>query len=280
MTDVYLIDGTYELYRAHFGAPPVDDAAGRPVGATAGLIRSLVSLRRKGVTHAAIAFDTVIESFRNQLFEGYKTSEGIDPNLFRQFPLAEAAARALGLTVWPMVEFEADDALATAAAALSRQGAVARVLICSPDKDLSQCVDEERVILLDRRRSLEIDRAGVRDKFGVEPASIPDYLALVGDSADGIPGIARWGKKSAATVLAAYPRLEAIPRSADAWGVKPRGASALAQSLAEGYERALLYRTLATLRRDVPLDTELEGLRWAEPKGEQVEAAREVALKG
>jgi 5'-3' exonuclease len=260
---IHLVDGTYELFRAHFGAPEAVAPDGRAVGATVGLLRSLLSLLREdGVTHVACAFDTVIESFRNDLFPGYKTGEGVPEELLAQFPLAERAARALGLVVWSMVEFEADDALATAAARADAIPAVEQVVICSPDKDLAQCVRASRVICLDRSRRRLYDRAGVLEKFGVPPASIPDWLALVGDDADGIPGVPRWGARSAATVLAHYEHLEAIPDGEMQWGVAVRGAAGLAQSLRQHRSEAALYRLLATLRTDVPLAERPEELQW------------------
>lgn len=263
---VHLVDGTYELFRMFYGAPPSQDAAGVEVGAARGLLRSLAAmLRREGVSHVAVAFDHVIESFRNDLFEGYKTGEGIDPALWAQFPLAEEVTRALGVVTWPMIPFEADDALATGAARYAADPRVERVLICSPDKDLAQCVVGERVVQLDRRKDVVTDEEGVRTKFGISPASIPDYLALVGDSADGIPGVPKWGAKSAAAVLAHYETLEAIPDDGAAWAVKVRGASALAANLRTRRADAALYKTLATLRRDVPLEESLDALRWRGP---------------
>ena len=260
---LHLVDGTYELFRAHFGAPPTLAPDGRAVGATVGLLRTLLSLLREdGVTHVACAFDTVIESFRNGLFPGYKTGAGVPEELMAQFPLAERAAQALGVVVWPMVEFEADDALATMAARGHASPDVEQVVICSPDKDLAQCVRDTRVVCLDRRRRLVYDRTGVREKFGVAPASIPDWLALVGDDADGIPGVPRWGPRSAATLLAHYEHLEAIPDDPSHWTVSARGADALARSLREHREDAALYRKLATLRTDVPLAEGPESLRW------------------
>jgi 5'-3' exonuclease len=260
---VHLVDGTYELFRSYFGAPSARAPDGREVGATRGILRSLYALAREpGVTHVAVAFDTVIESFRNQLFDGYKTSAGIEPDLFAQFPLAEAAAEALGLTVWRMIDFEADDALATFAARADAMPAVDKVVICSPDKDLAQCVRGTRVVTLDRMRKTERDEAGVRAKFGVDPASIPDLLALVGDDADGIPGLPRWGMRSAAAVLARWKHLDRIPADAAAWDVAVRGAAALAGVLAEHRTDALLYRRLATLRADVPLAEGLDDLAW------------------
>jgi 5'-3' exonuclease len=263
---VHLVDGTFELFRAYYGSPSATSAGGCEVGAARGLARSLLALLgERGVTHVAIAFDHVIESFRNDLYRGYKTGEGLDPVLFSQFGLAEDACRALGLVVWPMVEFECDDALATAAARFERERAVERVVICSPDKDLAQCVRGERVVCLDRMRRKILDEAGVVTKFGVGPDSIPDWLALVGDAADGYPGIPRWGAKSAAAVLGEYLHLEAIPRDVRDWRVKVRGAAALAASFAEHADQALLYRRLALLRTDVPLAEPLDALRWRGP---------------
>ncbi len=270
---VHLLDGTFELYRAHFGAPRVQAPDGREVGATRGLLRSFWSLlRRPGVTHVACAFDHVIESFRNELFDGYKTGDGIEPDLWQQFELAERACRALGIVTWPMVEFEADDALATACARFRVLPEVQRVVICSPDKDLAQCVADEKVVLWDRIRDKETDRDGVLAKFGVLPESIPDYLALVGDTADGIPGIPRWGAKSAAAVLAHYGHVEDIPDDSARWEVAVRGAKALAENLRERRDAARLYRTLATLRTDVPLPEDLEALRHTGVDRAQLEA--------
>ena len=261
--NVHLVDGTFELFRAYYGSPPSTDVNGKEVGATRGLTRSLLALLgERDVTHVAIAFDHVIESFRNDLYPGYKTSDGIDPALYEQFALAEDACRALGLVTWPMIEFECDDALATAAARFAAAPSVERVVICSPDKDLAQCVDGERVVCFDRMRRKLLDARGVVEKFGVTPRSMPDWLALVGDSADGYPGVPRWGAKSAAAVLGAYERLEAIPADAAAWRVPVRGAAALAASLAAHRTDAYLFRQLATLRTDVPLTESLDNLRW------------------
>lgn len=260
---VHLVDGTYELFRAHFGAPPAKGVDGRPVGAIRGLLATLLSLLREpDVTHVACAFDHVIESFRNELFAGYKTGEGVDPDLLAQFQPAEQAAAALGMVVWPMVEFEADDALATAALRFRDAPAVEQVVICSPDKDLAQCVVGSRVVCRDRRRRVDRDEAGVVARFGVAPGSIPDWLALVGDTADGIPGIPGWGEKTAAALLGRYGRLEAIPDEAGRWTVDVRGRDRLAASLAGRREDALLYRRLATLRADVPLGEGLADLEW------------------
>lgn len=267
---LHLIDGTYELFRSFFGAPPATAPDGREVGASRGLLRSMLSLLREPeVTHVAIAFDHVIESFRNQLYDGYKTGDGIDPALWAQFPIAEELSDALGLVVWPMIEFEADDALASGAARWADAEGVEQVLLCSPDKDLGQCVRDDKVVLFDRRRQEVYDAARIKEKFGVAPASIPDLLALVGDTADGIPGIPRWGMKSAAAVLEHYGHLDAIPDDASEWSVKIRGGAALADNLRAQRDQALLYRTLATLRTDVPLpQRDVEELRWRGAKRE------------
>ena len=270
--DVHLVDGTYELFRTFFGAPSSRTSRGLEVGATRALTRSLWGMRKDGATHVAVAFDTVIESFRNDLFAGYKTGDGIDPALLGQFPLAERAAHALGLVVWPMVSIEADDAIATFAARAARHRDVERVLLCSPDKDLAQCVVGGRVVGWDRRKKVALDEDGVRAKFGVSPASIPDYLALVGDTADGIPGIPRWGDKSAGAVLARFGAIEAIPDDASAWKLSVRGAEALAGELRARRESALLYRRLATLRLDAPLPERVEDLAWRGPREEALRA--------
>lgn len=274
---LHLVDGTYELFRAYFGAPRAE-VSGREVGATRGILRSLLSLvRDDGVSHVGTAFDHVIESFRNELFSGYKTGEGIPEDLMSQFPLAERASHALGIVTWPMVGFEADDALATAAARWSEAEGVEQVLICTPDKDLAQCVTGNRVVRLDRMRRLLLDEEGVIAKFGVPPKAIPDWLALVGDSADGIPGIPRWGEKAATTLLARFGRIEDIPDDPARWGVAVRGASALATSLAGLRPEAALYKTLATLRRDVPLTETLDDLEWKGARREELEAlCREI----
>jgi 5'-3' exonuclease len=260
---IHLIDGTYELFRAYFGAPKALGAAGSEVGATRGILMSLLSLLRDdSVTHVACAFDHVIESFRNDLFPGYKTSEGVPQDLLAQFPLAERATRALGLVTWPMIELEADDALATAAARWGDAPGVEQVLICTPDKDMAQCVRDGRIVCFDRMRRKMIDEAGVVQKFGVPPASIADWLALVGDSSDGYPGVPRWGAKSAAAVLSHYGHIEAIPESERHWTIAIRGAASLAESLREHRDEAYLYRHLATLRTDAPLIESLDDLRW------------------
>jgi 5'-3' exonuclease len=236
----------------------------------------LALLREPGVTHVGIAFDTVIESFRNELYGGYKTSEGIPPDLWSQFPLAERAAESLGIVTWRLVEFEADDALATFAARAATNPAVEQVVICSPDKDLTQCVRGTRVVCLDRMRRRVVDEAAVVEKFGVPPGSIPDWLALVGDTSDGFPGVPRWGAKSATALLAAHGSIDAIPDDAARWSVRVRGAEALAQSLRAHREDARLYRTLATLREDVPLAESLDDLRWRGARRDLVELCREI----
>ena len=260
---VHLVDGTYELFRAHFAMPSISAPDGREVGAVRGLVQTLINLlRQPEVSHVAVAFDTEILSFRNQLFEGYKTGEGTPPELLSQFPLAERAAESLGLVVWPMTEFEADDALGTAAVRWQDSPGVEQIVLCSPDKDLAQVVRGDRVVTLDRRREIVTNEDGVREKFGVSPASIPDYLGLVGDSADGIPGIPRWGAKGTAQVLDHYGHIEDIPADAADWAINVRGAKSLAASLAANMENALLYRHLATLRLDVPISEDLPDLEW------------------
>jgi 5'-3' exonuclease len=262
---VHLLDATYELFRSHFGRPPHADPQGVAVGATVGIIESTLSLfRDDGVTHLGCAADHVIRSWRNERFAGYKTDAGMPPELLAQFPLAEDALRSLGVVVWPMVEFEADDALGAGAARWADHPDVERVIILSPDKDMAQCVREDgRVVCYDRRKRAFMDADAVEAKFGVRPASIPDYLALVGDTSDGYPGLPGWGAKSAAAVLARYPHLEEIPHSVRGWDLSLRGAALLAQVLRERWEEALLYRELATLRMDAPIDqTEPAELLW------------------
>lgn len=268
---LHLIDGTYELFRNYFGAPSARNKDGVEVGATRGLCRTLLSLvTKEGATHVACAFDRVIESFRNQLFPGYKTGAGMPPELWAQFPLAERAAHALGMVVWPMTDFEADDALASAAERFLQDG-VEQILLCSPDKDLAQCVQGKRVVCLDRRRQILLDEEGVIAKFGVPPRSIPDFLALVGDSADGIPGIPRWGEKAASALLRHYVHLDRIPSQAADWEVKVRGAEALAEQLRTHLKEALLYRQLATLRRDAALHENLSDLEWKGARRKELE---------
>ena len=260
---VHLVDGTYELFRSFYGAPPASDVDGKEVGATRGLLRTLLLLLRDPeVTHVAAAFDHVVESFRNDLYEGYKTGEGMDPDLHGQFPLAERAAHALGIVVWPLVEFEADDGMATGALRYSKDPRIDQVVLCSPDKDLAQCVRGDAIVCYDRRNDVLRDEAGVVEKFGVGPESIPDYLALVGDAADGFPGIEGWGAKSTAAVLGRFKHLEDIPDDAQDWGVKVRGAARLAKNLRESRDEAALFKRLATLRTDVPLEESLDDLEW------------------
>ena len=260
--EVYLIDGTYELFRAYFAMPPLQSSTGQPVGALRGLMQSLLRLMRDSeVTHIGCAFDSVIRSFRNDLFPGYKTGEGTPPDLLSQFELAERAVAALGIRIWPMVEFEADDAIAAAATRLRDEPEVGRIIICSPDKDLAQLVEGERIVCLDRRREETFDEQGVIAKYGVPPSSIPDLLALTGDNADGIPGLRRWGAKTSAAVLSHYGHLESIPTSGP-WEVTVRGAAALQNILSQEYEDALFYRELATLRRDAPIEAGVDAVRW------------------
>lgn len=261
---VHLVDGTYELFRAHYGpAPGATDASGREVGGVRGFLRSMLALLGgDDVTHVGVAFDHVIESFRNQMFDGYKTGEGIEPELWNQFPLVERASQALGLVTWPMVEFEADDGIASAAIKYAKDDRVEQVLVCSPDKDFAQLVRDPIIGCFDRRKNALMNEAGVRDKFGVAPASIPDWLGLVGDTADGIPGIPRWGAKSTATVLSAYPHVEDIPDDVSAWEVKVRGAATLAANLRDRRDDAVLYRDLAVLRTDAPIPEDLDALEW------------------
>ena len=276
----HLVDGTYELFRHYFGAPPKKGPDGREVGATVGLLRSLsLLLATPGVTHVACAFDHVIESFRNDLFSGYKTGAGVEKDLLDQFPLAERAVAALGIVVWPMVEFEADDALATAASRFRDQPGVEQVVICSPDKDLAQSVSAASVVCWDRRRDIVLDEEGVIDKFGVRPRSIPDWLALVGDAADGYPGIPAWGAKSAAAVLARFDHLEAIPEDPRRLGLPLGRATRLAESLATHREEAFLYRDLATLRDDVPLVEGLADLEWLGARAGFEDVCRELGAE-
>jgi 5'-3' exonuclease len=263
--NVYLLDGTYELFRHYFAVPSALNRQGEEVGAVRGVLNSVLSMIEGGTTHIGVATDHVVESFRNDLYPGYKTSEGVPPTLLAQFPLLEEALQAMGVVVWPMVEFEADDALAAAALKASQDKVVQQVVICTPDKDLAQCVVGSRIVQLDRRKNVVRDEAAVVDKFGVPPQSIPDYLALVGDSADGFPGIAGWGEKAAAAVLSRYLRLETIPRQWAEWDPAIRRGRALAESLFTGWEDALLFRKLATLRTDVPVFDAVEDLRWKGP---------------
>jgi 5'-3' exonuclease len=273
---VHLIDGTYELFRHFYAMPSQRNAAGQEIAATRGVVLSMMGLLRDGATHVAVATDQVIESFRNAMWPGYKTGEGVDPALYSQFPLLEEALAAMGLTVWAMLEFEADDALAAGARLAAADPRVEEVLICTPDKDLAQCVVGERVVQLDRRRGLRMGETGVRAKFGVGPASIPDWLALVGDSADGYPGLPGWGAKSASAVLARYEHLERIPASARDWEVDVRGKDRLAQSLRENRELVLLFRELATLRTDAPISASVDELAWSGPREDFAAVAERI----
>ena len=260
---LHLVDGTYELFRSHFGAPPKKAPSGMEVGATLGLVRSMMLLLSDPeVTHVAVAFDHVIESFRNKMYAGYKTGEGVDPLLMAQFPLAEKMVSALGMVVWPMVKFEADDAIATATAKFKKVKSVEQIVICSVDKDLTQMVDGDRVICWDRRREIVLNEQGVTEKFGVPPESIPDFLALVGDSADGYPGIQGWGEKSTSTVLAKFKHIESIPGDPAKLGLGLGRATTLVENLQTNYKDALLFRELSTLRTDVPLKETLADLKW------------------
>jgi 5'-3' exonuclease len=272
--EVHLVDGTYELFRHFYALPSARDAGGQEVAAVRGVVGSILGMLNAGATHVGVATDHVIESFRNRLWPGYKTSAGVDPALLSQFQLLEDALAALGVAVWPMIEYEADDALAAAAELAGRAPEVDRVLICTPDKDLAQSVRGTRIVQFDRRRRTVRDEAGVIAKFGVPPPSIPDFLALVGDAADGYPGLPGWGAKSTAAVLAKFGRLEAIPRDAREWRVNAANAAALARTLAEGWDRALLFRDLATLRADLSLFADVDELRWRGPTPEFVPFAR------
>jgi len=264
---VHLVDGTYELFRYFFALPPHVTEGGLDVAATRGVVGSVLQMLEGGATHVGVATDHVIESFRNDLWPGYKTGAGVDPVLLAQFQLVEDLLVAAGVTVWPMVEFEADDALGAAAAVCAQDAEVERVWICTPDKDLGQCVGG-KVVQLDRRRNTTLDAAGVREKFGVEPSSIPDYLALVGDTADGFPGLLGWGAKSAATVLARYGHLEAIPATGDDWDVPLRNTGRLAATLRDQFADAMLFRRIATLELDAPTVTAAEELRWTGPRAD------------
>ena len=277
--EVFLIDGTYELFRYFYAMPSAKDRDGREVGAVRGVAHSILSMINGGARYVGVATDHVIESFRNDLWPGYKTGEGIDPDLYSQFPLLEQALAALGVPVWAMTEFEADDGLASAATIAARDPRVERVVICTPDKDLAQCVRGSRVVQLNRRTRVTFDESGIRAKFGVGPQSIPDYLALVGDSADGYPGLRGWGAKSTAAVLAKYEHLESIPEDPKTWGVNAANAGALALTLARERDRAMLFRDLATLRTHLPLFEDVESLRWEGPTPEfaQFAAARNGA---
>jgi 5'-3' exonuclease len=286
-----LVDGTYELFRHYYALPPHQDEDGRDVAAIRGVLSSILSLIGGGATHVGVATDHVIESFRNRMWADYKTSEGIEPALLAQFHPLEDALEVLGITVWRMVEYEADDALASAAAVAWPDPAVEQIRICSPDKDVAQCVQGRRVVQVDRRREITFDESGVVGRFGVKPASIPDYLALVGDSADGFPGLEGWGPKSASALLARYGTLEAIPDDASEWAVKVRGAPRLAHVLASQRERALLFKDLATLRTCADVGESVAEWEWRGPTDELAalckrlrsaplaERAREIAVR-
>jgi 5'-3' exonuclease len=263
--EIYLVDGTYELFRHYYALPSARDEDGREVAAVRGVLASVLGMIKGGATHIAVATDHVIESFRNDLWSGYKTGEGIEPDLWAQFPLLEEVLSAAGLVVWPMVEFEADDALAAAAVAAAQDARVERVIICTPDKDLAQCVRGTRIVQLNRRTGVTLDESGVIKKFGVSPVSIPDYLALVGDSADGYPGLPGWGAKSSSAVLAKFVHLESIPPDVREWRVNAANASTLAATFSRERERALLFRTLATLRTDIALFEDVDQLHWKGP---------------
>jgi 5'-3' exonuclease len=264
--EIYLVDGTYELFRHYYALPPARDPDGFEIAAVRGVLGSVLGMISGGATHIAVATDHVIESFRNGLWRGYKTGDGIESALLAQFPLLEETLALAGIVVWPMVEFEADDALAAAAEAAARDQRVDRVIICTPDKDLAQCVRGTRIVQLNRRTRITLDEAGVMQKFGVSPTSIPDYLALVGDAADGYPGLPGWGAKSTAAVLGKFGHLESIPADWREWHVNAAHASALARTLSEERDQALLFRTLATLRTDIALFEDVDQLRWNGPE--------------
>jgi len=263
--NVHVVDGTYELFRHFFAVPPSADLNGQEIAAVRGVLTSVLSMIEKGATHVGVATDHIIESFRNDLYPYYKTGEGLPEVLTSQFPILEQALEAMGVVVWPMVEFEADDALAAAAVKAAKDSRVGKVYICTPDKDLGQCVSGQHIVQLDRRRNIEYDEAGVIAKFGVKPESIPDYLALVGDSADGFPGLPGWGAKAASSVLALYTHFEGIPKDYKQWDPKIKNAQRLATTLFDCWNDALLFRTLATLREDVPVFETVDDLVWKGP---------------
>ena len=283
LVNIHLIDGTYELFRHYYALPSARDKEGREVAAVRGVLGSVLGMIKAGASHLAVATDHVIESFRNDLWPEYKTSEGVEPELLAQFPLLEEVLTAAGVVVWPMVEFEADDALAAAAKLASASKRVEQVVICTPDKDLAQCVSGSRVVQLNRRTRVTFDEAAIVKKFGVSPASIPDYLGLVGDSADGYPGLTGWGAKSAAAVLAKFGHLEKIPKDCREWRVNAMNASALAATLSRDWDQAILFRRLATLRTDIPLFDDVEQLKWNGPTAQfdelagRLDAAKTVA---
>lgn len=262
---VHLVDGTYELFRHFFAVPSAVDTQGQEIGAVRGVLGSVMAMIESGATHIGVATDHVVESFRNDLYPGYKTSEGVDPKLLSQFPILEEALESMGIVVWPMVYYEADDALASAAVKAALDERVSQVLICTPDKDLGQCVTGTRVVQLDRMRNLVRDEAGVVAKFGVKPHSIPDYLAVVGDSADGFPGLTGWGAKAASTAFSQYSHLEDIPEDWRTWHPSIGRARSLSESLRNGWKDALLFRTLATLQQDAPIFDSVDELHWKGP---------------
>ncbi len=274
--NVHLIDGTYELFRHFFAVPSSKNDSGQEIGAVRGVLTSVFSMIEAGATHLGVATDHVVESFRNDLYPGYKTSEGVAPELLSQFPILEEALESMGVALWPMTYFEADDALAAAAAKAAADEQVKQVIICTPDKDLAQCVVGTRVVQLDRRRNILRDEAGVEEKFGVKPESIPDYLAVTGDTADGYPGISGWGPKAAALALSKYGHIERIPKDWRVWHPSIHRARPLAESLFAAWDEALLYRRLATLRLDVPVFDSIEDLRWNAPRGNFEQASERL----
>jgi 5'-3' exonuclease len=278
--DVYLVDGTYELFRHFFALPGAKDAGGQEMAAVRGVVGSVLSMIEQGATYIGVATDHVVESFRNELYSGYKTSEGVPPELLSQFPLLEEALEAMGVRVWPMTYFEADDALASAAAKAARDERVNKVMICTPDKDLAQSVVGDRVVQVDRRRNIVRNEPGIVAKFGVSPQSIPDYLAVVGDSADGYPGLRGWGEKAAALTFSQYPHFEDVPRDWQLWHSSIKRPRALAECLFTSWDDALLFRTLATLRLDVPVFDSIEELHWKGPRPDFEEYARRLKSPG
>jgi 5'-3' exonuclease len=277
---VHLVDGTYELFRYFFAVPSAADVKGQEVGAVRGVMGTVLSMVEGGATHIGVATDHVVESFRNELYDGYKTSEGVAEELLSQFPILEDALQSMGVVVWPEVEFEADDALASAAVKAAKDKKVEQVLICTPDKDLAQCVSGTRVVQLDRRREIVRDEAGVVEKFGVKPESIPDYLAVVGDTADGYPGLTGWGEKAAALTFSKYPHLEDIPKDWQKWNPSIRRARVLAETLFKAWDEALLFRRLATLRFDAPVFEKVEELRWRGPTPEFAKMCERLKAPG
>jgi 5'-3' exonuclease len=274
--DVYLVDGTYELFRHFFAVPGATDSGGQEIGAVRGVVSSVLSMIEQGASYIGVATDHVVESFRNELYSGYKTSEGVPPELLSQFPILEQALQAMGVLVWPMVYYEADDALAAAAVKAAQNQRVNKVLICTPDKDLAQCVLGQRIVQVDRRRNIVRDEPAIVAKFGVSPQSIPDFLAVVGDSADGYPGLRGWGEKAAALIFSQYPHLEDIPRNWQEWHSSIKRARTLCDCLLNSWDDALLFRTLATLRLDVPVFDSIEDLRWKGPRPDFEEYAQRL----